>query len=390
MTNKAPCRQQKITNNNFAVIGVHTASEAYPNTLYLLNNLRSDFSPHEINIPLLPEAGGAIKLQKFRLRSAIKFITTHACVLWKAFKIHPWQCVYIPYPSTFLLLAWSFFPKSLRPRKIIADAFISIYDTIVNDRQLVSRNGYFSKLLKSAERRAFGSADLIIVDTPQNARFYADTFGLPWQLFKPIPLSTNEKDYSKAPPFRKHTCNVLFVGTLIPLHGIEVILAAAKLLSHREEIVFTVVGDGQEAHAMETSINEISNLIWERNWMPPEKLAKYIVDSSICLGIFGSTPKADRVCPYKIYAYASVGRPVITADSSWLKQITQDYGMPPFFGVPAGDSAMLASAIIRIADNPKLQEDMAEASHRFYTASLSNRIAYSQFRECLMEQSAAC
>ncbi|WOB25428.1 MULTISPECIES: glycosyltransferase [Xanthomonas] len=382
---------QKADDKNLFVIGVHTSSEAYPNTLYILEKLRIDFNPHEINIPLLPETGGAINLRGRRLRSTLKFITTHVRVLWRALSLRPRRCIYVPYPSTFLLLAWSFFPKQLRPCRIIADAFISIYDTVINDRQLASRDSYISKLLKSAERRAFGTANVIIVDTPQNAEFYAKTFHLPLQLFRPIPLSTNEKDYLKAPPSKKKTLNVLFVGTLIPLHGIEVILAAAELLSYREDIVFTIVGDGQEACAVENSIiNGTSNLIWQRKWMPPEKLAEYIIDSSICLGIFGSTSKADRVCPYKIYAYASVGRPVITRNSSWLKQATQDYGQPPFLGIPPGDPAILADTIVRLADNTTLQEQMAEASNRFYADCLSNQKAYSQFRECLMESAGTC
>ncbi|MFS8439788.1 glycosyltransferase [Xanthomonas campestris pv. raphani] len=383
--------RRKINDKDLFVIGVHTASEAYPNTLYILEKLRSDLSPQEINIPLLPETGGAIKLRNRRLSSALKFMTAHVGVLWSTLTLRPPRCVYIPYPSTFLLLAWSFFPKQLRPRRIVADAFISIYDTVINDRQLLSRDGYVSKLLKSAERRAFGTANVIVVDTQQNAKFYAETFHLPRQLFRPIPLSTNEKNYSQFPLSKKRTCNVLFVGTLIPLHGIEVILAAARLLSCREDIVFTIVGDGQEAQAVENSILEgASNLIWERKWMLPEQLASYIINSSICLGIFGSTSKADRVCPYKIYAYASVGRPVITRNSSWLKQATRDYGQPPFLGIPPGDPAMLADTIVRLADNTTLQEQMAEASNRFYADCLSNRTAYSQFRECLMESAGTC
>ncbi|RFF52747.1 glycosyltransferase [Xanthomonas campestris] len=383
--------RHKIDDKYLFVIGVHTASEAYPNTLYVLEELRSDLSPQEINIPLLPETGGALKLRNRRLTSALKFMTSHARVLWSALTLRPQRCVYIPYPSTFLLLAWSFFPKRLRPCRIVADAFISIYDTAINDRQLLSRDGYASKLLKSAERRAFSTANAIIVDTPQNAEFYAEIFHLPRQLFRPIPLSTNEKNYPKSPLSKKRICNVLFVGTLIPLHGIEVILAAARLLSYREDIVFTIVGDGQEAQAVENSIIDgVPNVIWERKWMLPQQLANYIVDSNICLGIFGSTSKADRVCPYKIYAYASVGRPVITRDSSWLKQATQDYGQPPFLGTPPGDPAMLADTIVRLADNTTLQEQMAEASNRFYADCLSNQKAYSQFRECLMESAGTC
>jgi len=381
--------RQKTKDKGFSVVGVHTASEAYPNTLYALEELRRDFCPSEINIPLLPETGGAIKLRNSRFSSALKFLTSHVGVLLRALSVRQQKCVYVPYPSTFLLLAWSFFPKRLRPRKIVADAFISIYDTAINDRKLISPGCYFAKLLKSAERRAFRTANVIIVDTPQNAEFYTEIFQLPHQLFTPIPLLTNENDYTKTALPKKGICNILFVGTLIPLHGIDVILAAASLLAYRKDIIFTIVGDGQEAHAVENAIiNGASNLIWERKWMPPVQLANYIADSSICLGIFGKTSKTDRVCPYKVYAYASVGRPVITANSSWLRQATEDYGQQPFIGTPPGNPAMLVESIIYLADNAELREQMSEVANRFYAAYLSNSAAYSRLRRCLLENGA--
>jgi glycosyltransferase involved in cell wall biosynthesis len=376
-----------VTPPSLAVIGVYNACEAYPNTLYSLSGLRRDFDVKEINVQLLPREGGALGAPGGRLSKIWKIVSAHARVITRALVMRPRPTrIFVPYPAPILLFLWSFIPAGCRPTRVVADAFISLYDTVVNDRGLLRATDWRAKLLWHIERRAYGFSDAVVVDTSQNADFYASLFRLPRELFIPVPLATNECDFTLAPSSSDgDSCEVLFIGTLIPLHGISVIVDAARLLEEHKAIKFTIIGTGQQAGILESALGSgATNISWERDWKTSTELASYIAQADICLGIFDSGPKAQRVCPYKIYAYASMGKAIVTAQTTWLERAAEDFGQMPFVGVPVKDASALAAEIVRLADNKVLRHEMADRARSFYDSMLANRITAARLRASIL------
>lgn len=253
------------------------------------------------------------------------------------------------------------------------DGFISLYNTVVNDRKLWSPNALLSRLLYKLERHAFIKADIVLVDTPQNAEFYSKLFNLSSAHFLALPLATNETNYIPTPysPSRER-CRVLFIGTLVPLHGIRTIIEAARRLASRRDIEFKIIGDGADAPILQAAIADLANVTWQRRWCSAEELANEIKASDICLGVFGDTDKTQRVCPYKIYSYSSIGRAIITGNTDWLQSAVGSATSPSFLGVPVNNPPALADAIAFLADAPQERTRLAELARNFYTTHLSN------------------
>ena len=120
-----------------------------------------------------------------------------------------------------------------------------------------------------------------------------------------------------------------------------------------------------------------------RDWQTAENIADEIEHADICLGIFGNTAKAQRVCPFKLYAYAAVGRPIITGHTQWLQNATANLHYRPFATVPVNDPEALANEIAALAENPERRCELAEYSQRFYAMGLANQIVSELFLECL-------
>jgi glycosyltransferase involved in cell wall biosynthesis len=256
---------------------------------------------------------------------------------------------------------------------LVADAFISLYDTLTLDRDLI-RNRLVARLLLRLERRALACADVVIVDTPQNAAYLAQLFRLPESKFAAVPLQTNEVDY-RPDPYRARTglCTVLFTGTLVPLQGIGVIAEAIRRAAPSTLFRVRIIGDGQDAAEVRRLAAELPEVVsWERRWLSAAELAREIQRADICLGIFAANPKAQRVCPYKLYAYARVGRAVITGDTDWARSVAGE--SPPFITVPVGDAEALANAICDLSRRPKRRERMAESAARFYQKELASSL----------------
>ena len=366
------------------IVGVHQSTEAYPNTLYRVRDLREIFDASEVNEPLWSTPTGGWTGTRSPLRMLWRAFVSHARIAWTILSRPRYAVAYVPYPAPTVALLLSILPR--RPRKIVMDAFISLYDTAVNDRKLWPKESLKSRVLRAIERRAFDLADLVVVDTPQNAEFYAELFRLPLEKFLALPLATNEIDYAQDPylPIAGR-CRVLFIGTLVPLHGVDTIAEAARMLVSRPDIEFRILGDGVEASKLEDAVKTTPNLTWQRRWHSAKELAEEIRRADLCLGIFGDTGKTQRVCPYKLYAYASVGRPVITGDTEWLQSAISIDGALPFFGVPVMSPRALADAIAELADAPSERMQLAEKSRYFYTSQLANTVSIFALRNRLSD-----
>ena len=373
----------------FHVLGVYLGSEGYPNVRYRIRDFKKVawLDVTETNVPMWEDDAHSKRTKCGLMFGLFRAVYAHAAVVAK-YLLHGRSAqVYVPYPSIFIGFFLGVLPRVFRPKKIVLDAFISLYDTVVNDRRLLSPENWLAILLKRMEKAAYSFSDLIIVDTPQNVSYLCKEFCLPEAKVVGIPLSTDEEN------FQLHlyqpngeVCRVLFIGTFVPLHGIAAILEAVQILRDSRTIQFTIVGDGQTAASIEEMVDdELVNLIWERNWKTPSELAHLIHESDICLGIFGGDEKTQRVCPLKLYAYAACGRAIISGDTEWSRHARDGLHYEPFETVPVNDGKALADRIKQLASSPEYRRQLAQNSRRFYEEQLSNEIALSKLEPFLRE-----
>jgi spore maturation protein CgeB len=89
-----------------------------------------------------------------------------------------------------------------------------------------------------------------------------------------------------------------------------------------------------------------------------------VSSAAICLGVFGTSAKAARVVPNKVWQAMAAGRPVISADTPGIREAITD-GVSGLL-VPPGDPAALAQALRTLAADPALRARMGEAARAAY------------------------
>jgi glycosyltransferase involved in cell wall biosynthesis len=78
------------------------------------------------------------------------------------------------------------------------------------------------------------------------------------------------------------------------------------------------------------------------------------------LGIFGDTEKTQRVIPNKVYEYAAMGKVIISADTSALREIfTLEKSI---IGVPSGNHQALAQSIRLLAQDYRKRRELGAAA----------------------------
>ena len=254
----------------------------------------------------------------------------------------PADALIVGYPGHFDLPAAR---RVARGRPVIFNPLVSLYDTVVDDRGRFRRGSPGAGVVHLVDRRAFRRADLVVADTdaqaavlPPRVRVAATTrvevcfVGAEERLFRP--------GWQPERPFQ-----VLFVGKLIPLHGLETILAAAALVP---EIPFRVVGSGQLESLLESRPANVECI----PWVEYENLPAEIQAAGCALGIFGTGEKAARVIPNKAFQALACGTPLVTADTPAARELLAD-GKDALL-VPPGDAVALARAVRRLAEDASL------------------------------------
>ena len=257
------------------------------------------------------------------------------------------------------------FLASLRRRPLFFDVFVSLYDTFVDDRQLVSSRSLVGPVLRWIDRKSCMLADRVLLDTNEQIEYFRKNLALTDVKFHRIWVGAEDSLFYPGPERDGDSFMVLFYGSLIPLQGVEVILEAAKILESHPDVRFEIVGSGQLSKKI-ASLAEGLNL---RNvsfieWVDYEKLPEKIRESEVCLGIFGNTAKTKRVIPNKVYQALAMKKPVITGDSPAAREALI-HGENAIL-CEVGEPERLAEAILSLKKDPLLRKKIAEGGYSLF------------------------
>ena len=120
-----------------------------------------------------------------------------------------------------------------------------------------------------------------------------------------------------------------------------------------------MIGTGQDFEAAQKAAGRSDTVEW-RSWVDPDDLPAIVAASHVCLGIFGTTEKARRVVPNKVYQGAAVGCAVVTSDTAAQRRALGDAAV----FVPPGDASALADALVALALDPDRVHALRRAAVR--------------------------
>jgi glycosyltransferase involved in cell wall biosynthesis len=222
--------------------------------------------------------------------------------------------------------------------RIALDHLVGLADT-ARDRGLAGGPKYW--LLDRVDRAALGRSDIVVVDTEEQLEQLPEALR---QRAVVVPVGATEDWFTPGsvpapPPLR-----VCFVGLYTPLQGTPVIGRAISMLAGDDRFRFTMVGSGQDLDRTRSAAGA-APVEWI-DWIPSEDLPQLVASQHVCLGIFGTSDKARRVVPNKVYQGLAAGNVVVTSDTPPQRRALGDAA----FYVAPGDAQALAECLRKLAD----------------------------------------
>lgn len=231
----------------------------------------------------------------------------------------------------FILMPFSknqFIKNIFKRNRIINDFFISNYDTYVFDRKKITNKNprawwkYFQDWIN------FRFSKYLLSDTNEHFMYWEKLFGKFKGKHFVLPVLADRTIYYPSNEYKTgDKIKILFYGSFIPLHGIDVILKAFSLLE-RENIEFEakIIGNGQKFNEMKKLFNELKlqNVLMNGELISEKELSHEIRNHDIILGIFGKSTKAQSVVPNKVYQSLACRKAVITMKSKAIDEFFSD------------------------------------------------------------------
>ncbi len=273
--------------------------------------------------------------------------------LWRAYRnTEAHDAVIVGFSNT----RWMpFFARLLTRKPLLWDLIFSFYDNWVFDRKLVRpgslKAGYhwfLDWLLPHFVNR-------VILHTNASIEYFTRTFHLPAEKFCLVQVGADTNVFIARMRTRHDLFRVEYHGKYIPLHGVETLIRAAKLLEEDASIRFYLVGDGQERKKMQGLASELGLTNVEfLGLLPEDKLVANIAEADVCIGFLGDVPRVEDAVGNKIYETAAMGRVCITAGTKAIREFFTDG--KDIVLVQRGNAEDLASKIRYLKEHPDKRE----------------------------------
>jgi glycosyltransferase involved in cell wall biosynthesis len=180
---------------------------------------------------------------------------------------------------------------------------------------------------------------------------------------------------------------VTYTGALGMANDIFTILRAAEKLKEHNHIHFLLVGDGKERARLEAAAEAsgLRNVLFTGG-LPKTDMPKIVAASDVCVATLLDIPMFRTTYPNKVFDYMSAGKPTILGIDGVIREVVEAANGGIF--VPPGDAEALATAILRLKNDPAGCRQMGESARAYVAAHFDRSDQAREFARLLESMSA--
>lgn len=266
-------------------------------------------------------------------------------------------------------------------KKIIVDFYMSYFDSNVYDHKKFIINSKNADRMKKIDLQALTNTDLTIFLNESERSLYLERLNININDLNSciIPLVIpNKKSFSKLKYFKNESniFKICWVGTYIPLHGLEKIIDSIEIVAERgANVQLTIWGDSEEKSNIYRNLVKRKgldkNIIFVNDkWGKIDQWEEFIIENcDLTLGVFGNSDKAKTVLPNKVLDGIAFKTPVLTQNSLGVNEFFSD-NVNIF--TCENDPHIMAEKIIQIYNMPySMVEPIVENSYSIFMDNFS-------------------
>ena len=264
-------------------------------------------------------------------------------------------------------------------KTVIAEFYVSQYDTYVNDRKVVEPDTKKARKLLARDQKLIDVSTKIVFLNKAEQAYYLGIAGRRKEEknIHIIPLSTNSKKKAKLPYINNDSdiITLCWWGTFIPLHGLEKIIGAAEILKTKNvSFKIYLFGSSEELSKHYEALvrkKQLDDCVFiDNNKHFSDRSLEFFLANhcDIAFGNFGDSYKAKTVIVNKIVEAASMGIPVISQKTTGLTEYFTDKESIIF---AKSTPERLSEKILDVMSKKELLLSIAKQSYAVYKNNFS-------------------
>src|SRR5215475_9287892 len=227
--------------------------------------------------------------------------------------------------------------------------------------------GRLSAVMRRCERAILDRTDLVVVlSAEMKQQLRRIGVSTPIEV---VPLWVDTDHIQPAPPTLRSEVKVLYSGNLGRKQGLnQVVELARELAQRRSDIEIVLRGNGNQAIELSAEIERLGLTNIRMIALQPNEA----LGTALAAGDIHLVPqRPDAACfavPSKVFNIMAVGRPFVATalPDSVLWRLQRQSGA--FLCVPPDDAPTFAEAVIRLADDSRLRQELGQRGREFVEA----------------------
>lgn len=237
-------------------------------------------------------------------------------------------------------------------------------------------NSLEGRIYLNLEKLLAHCTDGLIFESAYAHRVYGERIGLRNVPARVIPNGLQPADFTK-PQFAPDATDVLFIGELRDIKGVDVLLGALAILNRARPVTATIVGSGPDSEKLKAMAVNLG--LGERVRFPGAMPAA----TAFRLGRALAVPSRAESFPYVVLEAGAAALPLISTNVGGIPEIVEDTDTRL---IPPDDVGALANALHMTLADPV----GAEARAARLRARVASRFTVAEMTRSVLDFYAAC
>lgn len=220
--------------------------------------------------------------------------------------------------------------------------------------------------------KLYRKADRILITSRMFEGYLKEKFGITEDRVEYLPQYADNR-FDRLPEREADGfVNLVFAGNVGAAQSLDTVLQAAKLLEHRQELRWHIVGDGSELDHLKQMARdlELENVIFHGR-RALDEMPEFYAMADAMLVTLTADPFISLTLPGKVQTYMAAGKPILAAADGEIPNVIRRSGCG--FCVGAGDAQGLAAAteqFLACEDKEKLGENARQYYMNHFTRTM--------------------
>ena len=156
---------------------------------------------------------------------------------------------------------------------------------------------------------------------------------------------------------------LLHTGAMGKVNGLDFVINAAEMLKEHSDIMFVLIGDGNQKPSLESRVKELALTNVEiLSSVPKGELPEFYAAADIGLVIIGNFPIIEHNSANKFFDSLSAGKPMLLNYSGWQRKILEENAAG--FGCDLCNLDQFVEKVLHLNSHRKQIEQMGQNARR--------------------------